>query len=209
MMEFAKTIIKSRYLIWLVLSIPALEYVHELMYPSRYYPEMMQESGELSIQILVFTLCITPLTLVLRYAEWGKSIARLLLKTRRYFGVAGFAYAAIHTILYIRQTFDLELIWLEALDWPLGTGWICVLILLPLALTSNARSVRAMGKSWKWMQRLSYIAIIAGFAHWLLLDFFIDNAMVWIVPLVIAKLVHLGFRLYSRLKTHVPKAQLT
>ena len=206
MIEFAKVAMKSRYLIWLILSIPAFEYVHELIYPSRYYPEMMQESGELSIQILAFTLCITPLTLVLRYAEWGKAISRWLLKTRRYFGVAGFAYAVIHTVLYVRQTFDLELIWLEAQGWPLGTGWISLLILLPLALTSNARSVHAMGKSWKWTQRLSYIAIIAGFAHWLLLDFFIDNAMMWIVPLVIAKLVHLGFRLYSKGKIRTPKA---
>ena len=208
-MTLIKNIIQSRYFLWALLSIPALEYIHELLCPSRHYPEMMEDSGVLSIQILVFTLCITPLTLILKYAEWGKVIARWLLKTRRYFGIAGFAYAAIHTILYIRQTFDLELIWLEALDWPLGTGWICVLILLPLALTSNQKSINAMGKAWKQTQRLSYIAIIAGFVHWLLLDFFIDNAMMWIVPLVIAKLVHLGFRLYSRFKTRPPKAKVT
>lgn len=200
-------ILQSRYLVWLVLFIPAIEYIHELFYPSRHYPEMMENSGELSIQILVFTLCITPLTLILRYAEWGKTVSRWLLKNRRYFGVAGFGYAFVHTVLYIRQTFDFELIWLEALDWPLGTGWISVVILLALALTSNQFSVHKMGKAWKWTQRLSYIAIIAGFAHWLLLDFFIDNALVWIVPLVIAKLVHFGFRLYSKYKNRTSKAQ--
>ncbi len=208
-MALLKTLIKSRYLVWFILAIPALEYVHELLYPTRHYPESMQRSGELSMQILVFTLCITPLTLVLRYAEWGKTVARWLLKNRRYFGIAGFGYAVIHTILYVRQTFDIELIWLEALEWPLGTGWICVLILLPLALTSNQTSINAMGKAWKWTQRLSYIAIIAGFAHWLLLDFFIDNAMMWIIPLVIAKLVHLGFRLYSKFKSRASKAQFS
>lgn len=199
-MNFMKTVVNSKYLVWILLSIPALEYVHELFVPSRHYPEMMQYSGELSIQLLVFTLCITPITFVLKYAEWGKIVSRWLLKNRRYFGVAGFGYALIHTILYVRQTFDFELIWLEALDWPLGTGWISLLILLPLALTSNQWAINKMGKAWKWMQRFSYIAIIAGFVHWLLLDFFIDNAMMWIVPLVIAKLVHLGFRLYSRFK---------
>jgi sulfoxide reductase heme-binding subunit YedZ len=208
-MKAIQTLVASKYSVWFVLALPAWEYVHELFYPSRHYPEIMQFSGELSIQMLVFTLCITPLTLILRYFEWGKTIARWLLRNRRYIGVAGFAYAVIHTILYVRQTFDLELIWLEALDWPLGTGWICLIILLPIALTSNKTSINMMGKSWKVMQRFSYLAIIAGFAHWLLLDFFIDNAMMWIIPLVIAKLVHLGFRLYSKFKSSAPKAQVS
>lgn len=197
---------KSRYLVWLVLFLPALEYIHELFYPTRHYPEMMQNSGELSIQILVFTLCITPITLVLRNVEWGKTVSWWLLKNRRYFGLAAFGYALVHTVLYIRQTFDVQLIWLEAFDWPLGTGWISFLILLLLAVTSNHFSIHKMGKAWKWTQRFSYIAAIAGFAHWLLLDFFIDNAMVWIVPLIMAKLVHLGFRLYSRGKTRIPQS---
>ena len=205
-MKLVLSLLSSRYLLWLLLALPSWEYLHELFYPSRYYPEMMENSGVLSIQILVFTLCITPLTLILKFADWGRPVARWLLKTRRYFGVAGFGYALVHTVLYVRQTFDFELILLEALDWPLGTGWISVVILLALALTSNNWSVQVMGKSWKWLQRLSYFAIIAGFAHWLLLDFFIDNAMVWIVPLIIAKLVHLAFRLYSRVKTRTPKA---
>ena len=200
---------KLHYPLWFLLSIPAWQYVHELFYPSRYYPEMMENSGVLSLQILVFTLCITPLTMVLKYIEITKPLGRWLLKNRRYFGVAGFGYALVHTILYIRQTFDFELIILEALDWPLGTGWISMFILLLLALTSNNASVRKLGTLWKWLQRLSYIAIIAGFAHWLLLDFFIENAMNWIVLLVMAKLVHLGFRLYSRVKTSRPKAKLT
>lgn len=205
-MNVISSALNSKYLLWFLLSIPALEYIHELFVPSRHYPEMMQYSGELSVQLLVFTLCITPLTLVLKYTEWGKRVARWLLKNRRYFGVAGFGYALIHTILYIRQTFDLELIVLEALDWPLGTGWISMLILLPLAFISNQWSINKMGRAWKWTQRLSYIAIIAAFVHWLLLDFFIDNAMIWIVPLVIAKLVHIGFRLYSKFKIRTPQS---
>lgn len=193
-MNFAKGILASRYPVWLLLALPSFEYLHELFYPSRHYPEIMETSGVLSVQLLVFTLCITPLTLVLRYVELGRVIARWLLRNRRYFGVAGFAYAAIHTVLYVRQTFDFELIVLEALDWPLGTGWIALIILLPIALTSNKQSVKAMGRGWKVLQRTSYIAIIAAFAHWLLLDFFIDNASVWIILLLIAKVLHLAFR---------------
>lgn len=196
-MAIASKILKSRFIVWFLLAIPAWEYIHELIYPSRHYPEIMQYSGELSIQLLVFTLCITPLVLILKYVETLKPIARWLLNNRRYFGVAGFGYAVIHTILYVRQTFDFDLIILEALDWPLGTGWISLFILLPLALTSNNWAVHKMGRAWKWMQRLSYIAIIAGFTHWILLDFFINNALFWIIPLALAKIVHLGFRVWQ------------
>jgi len=199
-MQVLNKVLNSRYLIWLLLSLPAFEYIYELLYPSRHYPEIMENSGELSMQILVFTLCITPAALVLKNFTFSKSTARWLLKSRRYFGIAGFGYAGIHTVLYVRQTFDIELIWLEAWDWPLGTGWISFIILLPLALTSNKWSIQKMGKYWKMMQRLSYIAVIAGFAHWLLLDFFIDNALVLIVPLVCAKLFHLSYRVWQRQK---------
>lgn len=203
-MSLIKTVFKSRFLVWFMLAIPAWQYVHELLYPGRYYPEMMENSGVLSVQLLVFTLCITPIALVLRASRVTKPIAKWLLTNRRYFGVAGFGYAFVHTVLYVRQTLDVNLIGLEALDWPLGTGWISLLILLPIALTSNAWAISKMGKAWKWLQRFSYIAIIAAFAHWLLLDFFIDNAMAWIIPLFIAKLVHLGFRLYQRKILSIP-----
>jgi len=160
-MQVLNKVLNSRYLIWLLLSLPAFEYIYELLYPSRHYPEIMENSGELSMQILVFTLCITPAALVLKNFTFSKSTARWLLKSRRYFGIAGFGYAGIHTVLYVRQTFDIELIWLEAWDWPLGTGWI---------------------------------------SFWLLLDFFIDNALVLIVPLVCAKLFHLSYRVWQRQK---------
>jgi len=208
-MELAGNIIRSRFTLWFLLAIPAWQYIHELVWPGRHYPEIMQYSGELSVQLLVFTLCITPITLILRYSALGKAVARWLLRHRRYFGIAGFGYAVIHTVLYIRQTFDPDLILIEALDWPLGTGWLSLIILAPIALTSNAWSIQKMGRTWKFMQRLSYVAIIAAFAHWLLLDFFIDNAMILIIPLICLKLIHLGFRLHGRFGNTTSKAHIS
>ena len=181
----------SRYLVWLLLAIPAWPYVSEFISPDRYYPEMMQRSGVLSVQLLVFTLSITPIAMGLKYWEKASPFGLWLLRNRRYFGLAAFAYAAIHTLLYLRQiSFDVSLAWLEALDWPFGSGWIALIVISVIAATSNNWSVRRLRRRWKTIQRYSYLVAIAAFAHWLLLDFFIDDAMQWIIPLVIAKVFH-------------------
>lgn len=203
------SILKNKYLLWALLALPSWQYLSEFISPDRYYPEMMKNSGILSIQLLVFSLCITPISFILKKINVLKPLALWLIRSRRYFGLAGFGYAAIHTALYVRQIFDIELIWLEAFIWSLGTGWISLFILLILALTSNNWSVKTLGKYWKHLQRLSYLAIIAGFAHWILLDFFIDNALVWIIPLVIAKLVHIGFRVYGSGRNEKSQTSLT
>lgn len=190
-------LVYSRYLIWLLLSIPAIPFIDEFLFPSRYYPEMMQRSGVLSVQLLVFSLSITPVTLLLKPFAWGKSIARWLLAKRKYFGLAAAAYAAIHTLFYLRFiSWDLELAWLEALDWPFGTGWIAMIAFVILAIFSNSWGVRILGKAWKPVQRGSYVIAIASLAHWLLLDFFLDDVIIWMLLLGAAKSLHIALRVY-------------
>ena len=169
----------------------------EFLFPSRYYPEMMQRSGVLSVQLLVFSLSITPITLLLKPYNWGKFVSRWLLAKRKYFGLAAAAYATIHTLFYLRFiSWDLELAWLEALDWPFGTGWIAMVAFLILSVFSNGWGVRLLGKAWKPVQRGSYIIAVASLAHWFLLDFFIDDVLVWIAVLGFAKTLHVAFRIY-------------
>ncbi|MEM8650937.1 MAG: ferric reductase-like transmembrane domain-containing protein [Cyanobacteria bacterium J06642_11] len=197
MADYPLRVLKSKYFLWFLLAIPAWEYIYEFVWPDRYYPEMMENSGILSIQLLVLTLCITPLTLLLKRITKFNKLSLWLLKSRRYFGLAAFAYAAIHTLLYLRYlSWDWHLIWLEALQWNFGTGWIAMIGMLIGAATSNSYMVSKLGKNWKRIQRVSYIVAVGAFAHWLLLDFFIDNAMQWIVPLVIAKIFHLLLRYF-------------
>ena len=195
--------LSSPLLLWIVLALPSLQYLSEFLWPDRYYPEMMERSGVLSVQLLAFTLAITPITIIARRWIQTKRLALWLLKSRRYFGLAGFGYAFIHTALYVRQIFDFELIWLEAFQWSFGTGWIAFFILLPIAISSNAWGVRKLGSRWKQLQRLSYIAIIAAFIHWLLLDFFWDNALQYAIPLALAKLVQVAFNMLIKTK-HTP-----
>jgi sulfoxide reductase heme-binding subunit YedZ len=157
---------------------------------------MMQRSGVLSLQLLVLTLSITPVTLLFKPFELGRAISRWLLAKRKIFGLSAAVYALIHTVLYLRYiSWDWQLAWLEGLEWPFATGWIALLLFVVIASVSHKKGIATLGSWWKPIQRLSYAVAIFGFLHWLLLDFFIHDAMEWIIPLVITKTVHIGFRI--------------
>jgi sulfoxide reductase heme-binding subunit YedZ len=90
---------------------------------------------------------------------------------RRAIGVASFAYAALHTVVYLERKWGADLIVTEALKPGIATGWLALLIFLVLAITSNNFSVRSLGKSWKMLHRTVYISAILVFAHWILTGF--------------------------------------
>ncbi len=230
-MSLVKVIINSRYLLWLLLALPAYEYLLHFFSPggfdpvflrdmgldqlanilqtTGYYPEMIKDTGLWGVQLLIFTLCITPLSLLIRYWNWGKVVGLWLIVRRKYFGLAGAGYGLIHTLLYMSYTWDLKLIWLEALQWSFGTGWIAIFLLAGISATSNQFSVARMGKWWKQVQRLSYIAIILVLLHWALLDFFLEDVLWWAIPLALVKLVHVGLRFWQKKqrKDAIPKPE--
>jgi sulfoxide reductase heme-binding subunit YedZ len=51
------------------------------------------------------------------------------------------------------------------------TGWIALVIFLALAITSNKASTRKLGRRWKSLHRLVYLAAVLTFVHWLLVAF--------------------------------------
>jgi sulfoxide reductase heme-binding subunit YedZ len=86
-------------------------------------------------------------------------------------GVASFAYAALHTIAYLEKKWGADLIVTEGLKPGIATGWLALAIYLVLAITSNNRSVRSLGRSWKTLHRSVYAAAALVFAHWILTAF--------------------------------------
>ena len=160
-MRTAKSILNSPYFIWILLSLPALGLIADLFEPARRYGALMHHSGEYSARFLVLSLIITPLMLL----SGGKGWARWLLRRRRYFGVAAFGYAMLHTIFYLRQE-SLAGALAEWADIGILTGWLAFVIFVPLAMTSNNPSVRALGPRWKQLQRWVYGAAVFTFLHW-------------------------------------------
>ena len=180
--------------VWIAIAVPAWPMVADFWHNERYYPELMHDSGLLSVQLLVFTLLITPLASALAKREAFKPFSRWLVKRRRNLGVGSFAYACFHLLFYIRETADLTLIFLEATDPALLLGWIALLIFAPLAITSNNWSVQKLLTRWKKIHLWVYPAGFATFLHWVLLDDFLTTFTIWASVLVFGKICHLAIR---------------
>lgn len=131
------------------------------------YGQVIHQTGIWSAGLLVAALAVTPLRKIFKAARWLMAVAL----HRRAIGVASFAYAALHTGVYLERKWGADLILREGLEPALATGWLAFAIYVLLAATSNDSSVRALGRNWKRLHRLVYIATILMFAHWWLASF--------------------------------------
>jgi sulfoxide reductase heme-binding subunit YedZ len=108
---------------------------------------------------------------------------RWMMKRRRYFGVAAFAYAAFHTVLYLIDMGTLRALLGDALKFGIWTGWLAFFVFAPLAITSNDWSVRKLGAAWKRLQRWVYLAAVGVLLHWIFVHNHIGPALVHFLPL--------------------------
>jgi len=128
---------------------------------SRVYHQLLHPTGEFAARFLIISLMATPLMMLLR----GWRGPRWLVRNRRYFGVAAFGYAALHTAFYLMsETWARVVADFTAFD--IWTGWLAFAIFLPLAATSMDYAVRRMGTAWKRLQRWVYAAAILTLLHW-------------------------------------------
>jgi len=188
-------VLHSVFLLYAVMAIPSYELVIDLVLGDRYYAQMMHTSGVISIYLLVFSMAITPITLLIKRLPWGLAVGRWLIPRRRYFGLGSFYYASLHLIHYIRQIGDLENVLYEAFDFELTIAWLAFLIFTALAVTSNNTSVRWLKSNWKRLHLWIYPAAALTFGHWLLFDFFLDQALGWLAVLIVIKAIHIGIGL--------------
>ncbi len=159
---FARLSFLNPYWLWAVLSLPALGMISPFFgEETRALHGVIHGSGEFAARFLIISLMATPLLLLTK----GSGFARWLVKNRRYFGVAAFAYAAVHTAAYLMgESFARVLA--EATEFDLATGWLAFAVFIPLAATSMDFAVRKMGTWWKWLQRWTYAAAVLTLLHW-------------------------------------------
>ncbi len=127
--------------------------------PAKY---LLEYIGLSATYLFVIVSSITPLRRLLPKSPIVKSFAY----HRRQIGVSVFIYALLHFLIYYAYTGS----WAEFVkDWDklfILSGIIGFLLLLALALTSNNRSVRALGaKNWKRIHRLSYLIMLLLIYH--------------------------------------------
>ncbi len=120
------------------------------------------QMGLWALQMLIAGLAITPLR---------RFLGLNLLRYRRAIGVTAFVYVVLHLLAWL--VLDMGLLWGQALQDIVKRPYITVgmaslLLLTPLALTSNDWSVRRLGgMRWRRLHRLVYPAVVLGAVHYL------------------------------------------
>jgi sulfoxide reductase heme-binding subunit YedZ len=138
--------------------------------------ELSLETGEWTLRFLIAALAMTPLRRITNQVEFTRH--------RRMIGLFALFYATVHLIVWLM--FVLEFRWFaiaeEIFDRPYITvGFSAYLILLALGITSPRFMVRKLGKNWKRLHKLVYVAAILGVLH-----------LLWILRLDIAPAAFYG-----------------
>lgn len=118
-------------------------------------------TGDWTIRLLFFTLLLSTLARVYQPM-------RILIRWRRLFGLWTFFYATLHVFVFMAlySGFDAAILWDELQERPyIAVGFLAWLLLIPLAITSNNRSVRWLGSRWKQLHRLVYLVVLLGVLH--------------------------------------------
>ena len=174
-------------LLWALLALPAARLLHLYATGARWPDELTGQSGEWSARFLILALSLTPLAQLLP----RNGAVRWLLARRRAIGVASFLYAVLHLAFYAIDMGALAAIVDELALTGIWTGWAALLLMLPLALTSTDRAMRAMRRGWKRLQRLAYPAALLTLAHWSVVHNGWAEALLWFAPLTALQLVRL------------------
>lgn len=119
-------------------------------------------TGDWTLRFLLITLAVSP------FRQWFGLSA--LLRFRRMLGLYVFFYACCHFLIWFILDHALSFgdMVEDIIDRPYITfGFSALMLLIPLAVTSNNVMVRKLGKSWKKLHRLVYAIIILGVLHYL------------------------------------------
>lgn len=176
--------IASPYFLWLILALPALPMVFELISGDANAEQLLHPTGEFAARFMIVAMMITPLRLLFPKTGW----LMWMMRRRRHFGVAAFAYALLHTILYVIDMGALQVILDEFLALGIWTGWLAFLIFIPLGLSSNDKAQRKLLSWWKPLQRWVYPAAVLTLLHWIFVRNNLGAALVHFLPLALLEL---------------------
>ncbi len=171
---------------WLLLALPGIPMIAELV--GGEFRRLLDPSGEFAARFMIISMMITPLLMLLPKSR----IMHWLMKRRRSIGVAAFAYAALHTLAYVLHEGTLARILAELPQAGIWTGWLAMLIFVPLAVTSNEWSLRWLGIAWKNVQRFVYPAALLTLVHWVLVSRGLGGIIVHFLPLALLTLYRIG-----------------
>ena len=121
------------------------------------------ELGEIALQLVIVGLCISPMR---------KFTGVNLLKFRRAIGLIAFAYVLLHLLVWaVLDVQSLDRVIADIIKRPYITiGMAAFVLMIPLAFTSNNRSVRWLGAAWRKLHLLTYPIAILSAVHFIWLS---------------------------------------
>jgi len=129
--------------------------------------EITTRTGKTALILLILSLACSPVNTIFGFKQ--------ALRLRRPLGLYAFLYVGLHflTFLGLDYGFDLDLIRQDILDQRyVLVGSAAGLLLLALAITSTQGWQKRLGKNWKRLHRLVYLASMVDILHfvWLTKD---------------------------------------
>jgi len=160
--------------------------------------ELAIETGEWTLRALLLALAMTPLRQLTGSSQF--------VRNRRMIGLFALFYASVHLLVWM--SFLLGFRWRaigeELLQRPYITvGFAAYVILVALGITSPKAMVRKLGRNWKRLHRLVYLAGVLGLVHLLWIQR-TDLVEVAVYGAILALL--LGYRVVQRLQKRRPGA---
>ncbi len=118
--------------------------------------EVLNVCGKTALNLLILTLCITPIR---RSTGWNR-----LISFRRLLGLFAFFYLILHFLTYaFLDLQDWSMVLEDIAKRPYITlGFTALMLLIPLAITSTSGWQRRLGRKWTKLHRLIYpVAVLA------------------------------------------------
>ena len=176
-------------MLWFALAVPALITMYRYTAGADIWPgDLLHPTGEWSARFLIVALMLTPLGQLFPHSR----AVKWLIRHRRSFGVAAFAYAVLHLIFYVLDMETLAAMLAEIGAPAIWTGWLALLCMAPPALASNDTAMRLLRRNWKRVQRLAYPAAVLTLVHWVLVHDGKVSALVHFAPLIALQLLRLA-----------------
>ena len=142
-------------------------------------------TGDWTLRFLLITLSMSPLR------QWTGQAS--FIRFRRMFGLYTFFYVCCHFSIWFIADHSLDLAGMieDIIERPYITlGFSALVLMLPLAITSNQAMIRRLGKKWKTLHQLVYLIISLGILHfvWLVKADYLEPTIYAIIALIL--LVH-------------------
>jgi sulfoxide reductase heme-binding subunit YedZ len=123
---------------------------------------VLHRTGDWTLRLLLITLALRPLQRLTGSPRW--------LRWRRMFGLYSFFYACLHFLTWagLDREWDLPGMLTDVAKRPYITlGFLALVMLIPLAVTSNRYAMRRLGRNWQRLHRAVYGIGILGVVHYL------------------------------------------